>query len=638
MHFKHTVNLAEDDWSAVIYFGAGFLAGRILVISSSFIWLLQCRCFWNWCFEHKPHWLLVDDIMQENNEIHYVMGWLCIGVPMVTHPWLVFLPLLQSYQFVLFTTWWRPIDPNTQFYLENIHHHSINVSVNDLYALLITTFAFLVLFPLSMWKRFRHAHWDLAHYAHIWGAIIYGIELVRTPFTAHCWFISTPFIFMYIVDRIYGIYAYRKCTQTAIVARYDIDKDYMLLLLRIPSIYNPNKNIQREIGDVFYLNTSGLQSCKRWRPAHPFTTFYNHGNYINMTEFTKSLRTALGDTSHKFPVLTLDTRKSVTNLELSPQELYCLDRTQSQSATLERWKLKMMQMKRHKQRHQHQPLQDDDVDPSSEQKTEEEKHGSMKQCPTTDINEMETEMEWNVGCIIHVHHRADMRGFTSHLQSCDLEHEDNALITYGPYRSSFANIVTELIEYRLDQTVNENAFGQGSIVLIATGAGVAYIIEFVLWLRHKFATDADYALLNEIRVHFSCRSIRLFQWVTDFLCAKKYENLSIYAHFTSHRNIYGYDEQKNHEAEEVEQLKEEKSGGVDDELCAMNGNGSDGRKQRNKKKKRSHAKIGRASFEDVLKQSPKHSTVFFCGSPFIQKIIRRLCNELGFEFYEGHSF
>eukprot|EP00484_Ammonia_sp_Unknown_P009595 CAMPEP_0197079724 /NCGR_PEP_ID=MMETSP1384-20130603/213769_1 /TAXON_ID=29189 /ORGANISM="Ammonia sp." /LENGTH=686 /DNA_ID=CAMNT_0042518603 /DNA_START=320 /DNA_END=2380 /DNA_ORIENTATION=+ len=686
--------------------------------------------------------------MHANNNIHYFMGWACVGIPVMFHAWLVFLPLLQSYTFHVYYTWWRPIDPVTDFYVENVHHHRVQVSINDVYALLITSIAFFILFPISMTPKCRQKHWNITHYIHLLAALIYGIELLRTPFTAHCWYISTPFVFMYLVDRVYGIFKYRKCKSCTIVGRYSIDKDYILLLLHIPGIYqtknskNDSKKLTyREIGDVFYLNTVHLESCSGWKPAHPFTTFYNHGQHINMIEFTKSLRTALGDTMHKFPVLTYQGRKSVTKLELNPQELYQLDRTQSQSATLERWKLRKMniqninhanhnnkenslemkqsiensnslqalkgsQRNNENNNKQRDALREDMEMEEEKQNTEAMSHsnGSQKQYLKVadadhEENEDEQQKEWNVGCVMRVHHRSDNDGFTAFLQHCDLTQKRNQLITYGPYRSSFANVISELIEYRLDQTLNDNEFGQGSIVLIATGAGVGYIIEFVLWLRHKFDSDANYVLANEIRVHFSCRSIRLFQWVTDFLCEKKYENLSIYAHFTSHRNIYGYDdpneEQENHEMDKLNErfqwvtdfLCEKKYEnlsiyahftshrniyGYDDpneeqenhEMDKLNesehekspmhlsspSNRNDeeekneveeARKRKmakKKKKKRSHAKIGRASFEDVLNESPKHSTVFFCGSPFIQKSIRRMCQELGFHFYEGHTF
>ena len=91
----------------------------------------------NWLFENKPSWLIINDIMIENNHLHYYLGSFGIGVPMIIHTWLVFLPLLQAHELHIYLTWWRPIDIHTNFYLENCHHNNVNISINDIVALLI---------------------------------------------------------------------------------------------------------------------------------------------------------------------------------------------------------------------------------------------------------------------------------------------------------------------------------------------------------------------------------------------------------------------------------------------------------------------------------------------------------------------
>ena len=56
----------------------------------------------------------------------------------------------------------------------------------------------------------------------------------------------------------------------------------MLLLLYIPNI----KTINREIGDAYYLT----DNINKYKLCHPFTTFYNHNNSIDMEpELTKCL-------------------------------------------------------------------------------------------------------------------------------------------------------------------------------------------------------------------------------------------------------------------------------------------------------------------------------------------------------------
>merc|ERR1712107_455689 len=101
---------------------------------------------------------------------------------------------------------------------------------------------------------------------------------------------------------------------------------------------------------------------------------------------------------------------------------------------------------------------------------------------------------------------------------------------------------------------------------------------------------------------------KLFQFVTDLLTATKHKNVSIFAHLTTKKKVIGY-----HEAE-MSPIAAQRM-----------------------KQKRNHAKIGRASFQDVLRQSPRHSVVFFCGSPNIQRTVWNICRDLGFRFYEGHS-
>lgn len=229
----------EKDWTATTFFIVGWICGRELIVSSSFIWLLQCRCLMNWIFEHKPSWLIVDDIMIENNHMHYHIGWAAIALPMVVHTWLVFLPLIQNIPITVYTTWYRPIDHelDPEFFVETYHHGHLYISLNDIVALVILTITFLGLFPMSMSKKFRSKHWSVAQYLHQIAAFLYAIELLRTPLTAHCWFISTPFILCYIIDRILATFYYRFTDKAKVVCQYNFDDKYLLLCLWIPDIY-----------------------------------------------------------------------------------------------------------------------------------------------------------------------------------------------------------------------------------------------------------------------------------------------------------------------------------------------------------------------------------------------------------------
>ena len=74
------------------------------------------------------------------------------------------------------------------------------------------------------------------------------------------------------------------------------------------------------------------------------------------------------------------------------------------------------------------------------------------------------------------------------------------------------------------------------VVLIGTGAGVSYILDFLMYTRANRIKSFE----SRVDVHFSCRSIKLFQWITDLICGptvKKQDNLYINAHLTSHDYI-----------------------------------------------------------------------------------------------------
>eukprot|EP01084_Bolivina_argentea_P144611 253673_1 len=161
------------------------------------------------------------------------------------------------------------------------------------------------------------------------------------------------------------------------------------------------------------------------------------------------------------------------------------------------------------------------------------------------------------------------------------------LISYGPYRSSFSHILEEILD---------NKYDPDPVVLIGTGAGCAFILDFLFYVRSKKITSFK----SRVDIHFSCRSVKLFQWITDLLCKKKENNLFINAHLTSHQNVNEYD-----------------SNNLSDD--------------KNKRK----AKIGRASFETVLRNSIVNTKVFFCGSPFIQKQLIKICKELNFKLYQS---
>eukprot|EP01084_Bolivina_argentea_P024468 45580_1 len=595
LYFTKKSPIIEGTWTASVFFIIGWICGRELIVASSFIWLLQCRCFWNWVYEHKPVWLIVDDIMIENNKMHYHLGWAMIAVPMIVHTWLVFLPLFQSHvSWHFWDHWMRPMDPHHEppFYVESFHESNgkdeVIVSYNDITALIIITIVFLVLFPIGFNKKFKTKHWSIATYMHQTAALLYGIELLRTPFTAHCWFLCIPFIIMYIIDRILTTFYYRYTDRAKVICQYNFDNKYFLLCLNVPDIYyymeKHENGADRMIGDVFWLNTKGFVYRKFPQAAHPFTSFFNHNDAIdNIIDFIQSAsaRSDINHPAHKFQfALKTHTDVAVNNIDPTKQYImikqgtYLYDQLSSNTYNSHNTELSTL--------------------------TKLPSIGLTKQ---TSVFIDNNEKEWNVGFLMAVHKRNDKYGFTQRLHDMTQgkaikdELDDNYIMSYGPYRSSFANIV---------DFVNCND-EYGAMILIGTGAGASYIIDTLLYFMGKMKSDPNYTLKHKIRVHFSCRSIPLYQWVTDFLWEEcsHLDNVELYAYLTSHPNI-----------------------DVDDVPSSDNGRSLSS----------DHGKIGRCSFNVVLENSPPKSRVFFCGHPRIQSMIKKKCKDLQFTFYEGHSF
>jgi hypothetical protein len=67
-------------------------SGRVMMVSTSALFLTQCRVSMNFFAEHAPHWIDVGDIMHDNNALHWWIGVLGTGFPVLLHVWSGLLP------------------------------------------------------------------------------------------------------------------------------------------------------------------------------------------------------------------------------------------------------------------------------------------------------------------------------------------------------------------------------------------------------------------------------------------------------------------------------------------------------------------------------------------------------------------
>ena len=135
------------------------------------------------------------------------------------------------------------------------------------------------------------------------------------------------------------------------------------------------------------------------------------------------------------------------------------------------------------------------------------------------------------------------------------------------------------------------------LILCSSGAGVSYILDF-----YNYIISNDIELKNRVDIYFTCRSISLFQFITDILCKKSINNFNVNAHITSKDDEVKY----NPSEEDIESNRK--------------------------------MAIGRVSFDEIIKDCSKNTEVYFCGSPFLQQKISSFCNKYSIKLRKGHSF
>jgi hypothetical protein len=183
---------------------------------------------------------------------------------------------------------------------------------------------------------------------------------------------------------------------------------------------------------------------------------------------------------------------------------------------------------------------------------------------------------WDTAFIMQVHH-AKEHSFTRRM--ADLNPGDSVKY-WGPYYSEY---------HQLNKWTT-----LPPLVLIATGAGANYILDFY----NRMIADGEHcSLVNPVQVYFSTSSLGLFQFVTDLLCKTALKNLTVTAHLTSNDALLDI--------------------AMDDEQAHADADVST----------KHSVKLGRMSLQQTIKSAVADSEVFFCGAPSIQWEIELLCGK-----------
>jgi len=214
--------------------------------------------------------------------------------------------------------------------------------------------------------------------------------------------------------------------------------------------------------------------------------------------------------------------------------------------------------------------------------------GEDEYVDTKDITIFDT--SWTTALIVQIHGRPG--SWTRRLADAAV---GTHLDSWGPYTTEYRQLSLGLEDLP-------------PLVLIATGAGAAFIVDFYMYVS---ARNVD--LSNQVDVFFSTNSMGLFQFFTDLTCSGAKDNWNVNAHLTRHDD-------------EIEYLDDKQQGG-DVEL-----------KDNGASSAQIGMHIGRLSFKQVITNAALDSEVYFCGSPTLQWQCKVLCAERNISFHEGHTF
>lgn len=251
----------DGHWTIKIFDYCARITGRLTITSTNVLFMTQCHICANWLIDHKPTWLEIDDIREIHKSIHIKIGKYGIGIPILIHVWSILLPAVFGINLKIMST--RPIMSNGN-QLPFSHNGVVNLTYNDVYRLVLMSVLFLIIFPYSLSKFARKYSYSMATWIHLLAAFMYTIDLLRMPSHPHAHIFNTPVVFLWIVDRLVGIYFYRAGTGK-IINKIKIDDDYYILLVELP------QNYIRKIGDCYWFKT-----INNIELGHPFTSFFDY--------------------------------------------------------------------------------------------------------------------------------------------------------------------------------------------------------------------------------------------------------------------------------------------------------------------------------------------------------------------------
>ena len=278
-HHGQLVKAVGDNWclkegplSVKIFDILSRTSGRVIITTTTLIFLTISHCSWNHLASKKPCRKFLWNVKRDNLWLHKVGGRV-IGVCTVIHVWSLLLPaIFDGYKNTLVTlnsfSWPAQISLGTQSIVTS--NMTVNWGVDDIWRLFWMSLMFLCLFPLSRAYKVLQRNYTLAMWLHIGLGFGYFFDSWRRRSHPHVWLFNTPFFLWYLCDRIAAMTFYRHSEQEVFLIK--LDENYQLLMWKL----RPEMLPARQVCDIYKLRSNK----RRFEFSHPFTVASNRAGAL----------------------------------------------------------------------------------------------------------------------------------------------------------------------------------------------------------------------------------------------------------------------------------------------------------------------------------------------------------------------
>ena len=220
--------LKEGEGSVKLYDVLSRSSGRIIITTTSLLFLTMCHCTWNSLAGLPRLRGFLGNVRADNQKLHRWGGLVC-GVCTVIHVWSLFLPsVLNGYtnKFVNEEPFSWPAQWSLGTSQVDVAARTANWGLDDVWRLVWMSVIFCALFPLSRSIRMLATNYSLAMWLHVGVGLGFFIDSWRRRTHPHVWLWNTPVVLWYVVDRVAGCTWYRTCARD--VVRFGVEERVVL--------------------------------------------------------------------------------------------------------------------------------------------------------------------------------------------------------------------------------------------------------------------------------------------------------------------------------------------------------------------------------------------------------------------------